>query len=449
MNVIEGYSIEIVKSILIMTFTGSIVSAFLLAIKPIIKDKLPKSFQYYMWFPVIIAFLLPLSQIVEMPILNSRAMPIKSMQDIAQWIADMAFDKPVNFSLAQQTGDRQGIVHTTAHFPNVATVLFIFWQFGMILFLGFHMIGYVLYVQKLKKYSINADKQEMELLNELSGYKSTPQLYKNSIVTIPILIGVFCPKIILPYKKYEDIKLQSIFLHEMTHMRKYDIAIKWLLILVGALHWFNPITYFVRREIDRACELACDEFVIKKLDNGGRQCYGDTLIAVAADSIRKPPVLITMCEDKKSLKERLDAIMKHKGFSKRTIYLSFILLVIIICSTFYLGIAKNTGNSGNGGRITSADQTPIQRQKTEKEIEVMQALYDYDKENIVGVWVAVEDSDNEIVSANILVVSKNGITDANEQDRIEEIASGHLNLNVQDISLQYMDSETFYAQGEE
>ncbi len=449
MNVMEGCFIEIVKSILTMTFTGSIVSAFLFTIKPIIKDKLPKSFQYYMWFPVIMAFLLPLSQIVAMPVLSNRTMPIKSMQDIAQWIADMAFDKPVNFPLVQQMGEGQGILQTTARFPNVATVLFIFWQSGVILFLGFHMIGYVLYVQKLKKYSINVDKQEMELLNELSGYKSTPRLYKNSIVSIPILIGVFCPKIILPYKKYEDTKLQSILLHEMTHLRKYDIVIKWLLILVGALHWFNPVTYFVRREIDKACELACDESVIKKLNNDGRQCYGDTLIAVAADSIRKPPVLITMCEDKKSLKERLDAIMKHKGFSKGAIYLSCILLVIITCGTFCLGIAKGAAESESGGLMTYEDQTPIQRQKDEKEIAVMQAIYDYDKENIVGVWVALEDSDNGIVSANIMVVSKNGIADANEQDKLEAIASGYLNLDARDISLLFMDSETFFAQGKE
>ena len=157
--------IEIVKSILTMTFTGSIVSAFLFTIKPIIKDKLPKSFQYYMWFPVIMAFLLPLSQIAARPVLSNRTMPIKSMQDIAQWIADMAFDKPVNFPLVQQMGEGKGILQTTARFPNVATVLFIFWQSGVILFLGFHMIGYVLYVQKLKRYSINVDKQEMELLN--------------------------------------------------------------------------------------------------------------------------------------------------------------------------------------------------------------------------------------------------------------------------------------------
>ena len=102
--------IEIVKSILTMTFTGTIVSAFLFAIKPIIKDKLPKSFQYYIWFPVIMAFLLPLSQIAARPVLSNRTMPIKSMQDIAQWIADMAFDKPVNFPLVQQMGEGQGIL---------------------------------------------------------------------------------------------------------------------------------------------------------------------------------------------------------------------------------------------------------------------------------------------------------------------------------------------------
>ena len=107
--------IEIVKSILTMTFTGSIVSAFLFTIKPIIKDKLPKSFQYYMWFPVIMAFLLPLSQIAARPVLSNRTMPIKSMQDIAQWIADMAFDKPVNFPLVQQMGEGKGILQTTAH----------------------------------------------------------------------------------------------------------------------------------------------------------------------------------------------------------------------------------------------------------------------------------------------------------------------------------------------
>lgn len=63
--IFEKYVLEIVKYILMMTFTGNILSIFLFAIKPMIKQKLPKSFQYYMWFPFVIALLLPLSNLID------------------------------------------------------------------------------------------------------------------------------------------------------------------------------------------------------------------------------------------------------------------------------------------------------------------------------------------------------------------------------------------------
>lgn len=62
-------------------------------------------------------------------------------------------------------------------------------------------------------------------------------------------------------------------------MKRRDIFIKWLLIFAGAMHWFNPLVYYVRREMNKACELACDESVIKKFDMSEMQQYGDTLIA--------------------------------------------------------------------------------------------------------------------------------------------------------------------------
>ena len=68
---------------------------------------------------------------------------------------------------------------------------------------------------------------------------------------------------------------------------------------VGAIHWFNPFIYLVRREMNKACELACDESVIKKFDIREMQLYGDTLIAVAADSIKKTSLPITTFEGKK------------------------------------------------------------------------------------------------------------------------------------------------------
>ena len=59
----------------------------------------------------------------------------------------------------------------------------------------------------------------------------------------------------------------------------------------------------MRREVDRACELSCDEAVIRNFDNDGKKDYGNTLISVASDSKTPRAVLsTTMCEEKKNLK---------------------------------------------------------------------------------------------------------------------------------------------------
>ncbi len=140
--------------------------------------------------------------------------------------------------------------------------------------------------------------------------------------------------------------------------------------------------------------------------------------------------------------------MNNINFSKKFIYISCILIVFLICAAGYLGIARrstpptisNTAEQGNAKEMDTAEQW------NRKEIEVAQALYDFDK-TIKHVFVNIEVSDNEILSANIFVVSEEMITEAVEQDVIKSIASGLLNLDTQDISILYTDSESFTEQG--
>lgn len=194
MTVVEKYAIEITKFILSMTFTGSIMSLFLFILKPIIKEKLPKSFQYYMWVSVVIALILPVSKIVVIPMSNNSVTSLKSMYDIAQWISDTAYDKPVNPAFTSQNENEQNIQQIT-YFPSTAVILFFFWQLGVILVFSFNIICYVAYVRKLGKHNKSADRQEIELLNNLLERKNTLRLYKNSIVDTPILIGFFRPAV--------------------------------------------------------------------------------------------------------------------------------------------------------------------------------------------------------------------------------------------------------------
>lgn len=127
--------------------------------------------------------------------------------------------------------------------------------------------------------------------------------------------------------------------------------------------------------------------------------------------------------------------MERKHFPRKILYLSCALLAVLICGTILFSI----NNSEHENARTSTDKNSSQRQRYLKEIEVMQALCDYDKDNIEDVTVHVETSDLEITSANIFVICKDKMIDSAEQDQIKAIALECLNLDSQNVNIEYGD----------
>ncbi len=150
MMVVEAYSAEMVRLILSMTFTGSILSGLLFILKPVIKEKLSETFQYYMWFPVVTALLVPVSKIMVIPVSGHSEMAVRTTGDLARWIADTASAVSVNPVLTAQNESGQTI-RQIACFPSVAVMLFAIWQTGMLMVLGLHLICYLIYVRRLAR----------------------------------------------------------------------------------------------------------------------------------------------------------------------------------------------------------------------------------------------------------------------------------------------------------
>ena len=438
MNAAEAYFTEVPKVIFSMTFTGSILSFFLFILKPLIKDKLPRSFQYYMWMPAVITLLLPVSKIIVIPVSDYPVTPMKPMDSIVRWISDTVFENPADPAFAPQNENGQSV--RQAHdFSGTAVILSVVWQLGMILVLCFHIICYVSYVRKLDRHNISAGLQETALLDDLLERKNTLRLYKNAMVKTPVLIGFFRLAVILPDKEYGEVQLRNILLHEIMHRKRHDIFVKWLLIFAGAVHWFNPLVYFVCREMDKACELACDEAVIKRFDRNEMQQYGDTLIAVAADSIGKMPLSTAMLEDKKNLKERLGAIMKYQKYSKRTVIVSGVVFAAAVCAVLWFSTLYGSvrGKEDNMDNFSKEDQMSI------KEIELKKVLWDYDRENIVSLGVSINYLDEEITRAYIAVIGREKDPDSETLSEMRSAASEELALDISNICLTYVDSETF------
>lgn len=150
----------------------------------------------------------------------------------------------------------------------------------------------------------------MAVIGGQAGIRKPVELYINPLVSSPLLIGFFHPCIVLPEVDMQETGFDCILLHELTHLRRMDTVYKWLVQFTICLHWFNPLVHLMDREISRACELACDEAVIMKLDREKIRVYGDTLIhATGAGGTCKAPLSsVTLIEAKELLKERLGAI---------------------------------------------------------------------------------------------------------------------------------------------
>jgi hypothetical protein len=222
-----------------------------------------------------------------------------------------------------------------------STIFMLIYPFGVALVLLYSMTGYALFVRKIHRGWVQPKYNELDMLGELTIGKRTPRLIKSTYATTPMLIGIFKPIIVLPDSEYSSEHLHGILLHELTHMRRFDVVVKWLSLFSCAVHWFNPLVWITRREIDRACELACDEVVIRGMDANNKQNYGETLIAVSSNKKIPLPVLsTTMCAEKKAIKERLGAIMKNKKHTKLAILVSSLILLTVALAACALGAAS-------------------------------------------------------------------------------------------------------------
>jgi len=341
---------DMVRTILIMSATGSILALLLLVFKPIARHRLPKSIQYYLWLVVIAAFLIPVSRLVVLP--GIGAAPIPAMPTITETVTRFVITQAEEAERLERLAplaatnhpvylqERQAVQSPIAF---ITTYFVLIYPFGVLILLLYYVIHYAIFVGLYRRRNRLAGPKTRAMLADMcSG--SPPRIYFNPLTKTPMLFGIFRPAIILPCREYTREEMQAILSHELTHLRRKDILIKWLMLITTALHWYNPVVWLVSREIDRACELSCDEAVIQDMDGQGRQHYGNTLIMVAA-SPKTPRVITsaTMSEDKKNLKERLGAIMKNRRHSRPV----FMLSVLLIAAAIGLAACLGSGNGNN------------------------------------------------------------------------------------------------------
>jgi beta-lactamase regulating signal transducer with metallopeptidase domain len=147
------------------------------------------------------------------------------------------------------------------------------------------------------------------------GLRQAPRLLRTEAIRVPALHGFWRPCLLLPADASLDAaELRFIFLHELAHLRRRDMAVLWLMTLVKTLHWFNPLIWLAANRLGAACELACDHEVLTRLEAREKISYGRTIIKQLERLTPSGalPGLASLGGEKRWLYERMAAIRDHK-----------------------------------------------------------------------------------------------------------------------------------------
>ena len=145
--------------------------------------------------------------------------------------------------------------------------------------------------------------------------------------TIHTLLRRLVGKGALAFEK-EGRELRLVFLHELMHLQRRDLLLSWVLVIVQAVHWFNPVVWlaFVRLRSER--ELACDAAVLRHLDPEDHHRYGSILIKLVEQFSTAIPHqgLLPIINNQTEIKRRILMITQFKPVSRAVTLLSGMLL---------------------------------------------------------------------------------------------------------------------------
>ena len=353
----------ILKVFLSMSCSGALLILALFLLKRVLKNKISRQWQYYIWLVAVLRLLLPFGleisllgkvyQALDQTITESIPSPQQSApQQPLPSIPESNFT-PAAGTEPDNEQDNSPTEDFTPTRPFQELKALLFHPVWLVLLIWL-VVALSLLIRKITIYQGFAQYiragwtpvSDTRLLDQLSltaerlSMKKPIELAVNPFVSSPLLIGFFRPCIVLPSTDIPEKNVPYILLHELIHYKRRDMFYKWLVQITICLHWFNPLVYFMSREITKACEFSCDEAVLTTPGSSNAQDYGKTLLdAMAAVGAYKENLgVVTLSENKQLLKERLGAIMNFKKKSKTIRLLTGILTLCMVFGAALIGI---------------------------------------------------------------------------------------------------------------
>lgn len=357
----ETFLLNLLKTSLL----GALVIAALLALKPFWRERYRAKTRCWLWLALALFLLFP----VDFSVKNApvQAAPPKdytlfvgtdktTIQSTDNLFGDMA-----ERSGQTSTQVRDSIIarpvtdpaqKTTRYIP-VTTLLFYGYLAGAVAFLLYLGVSYALFRRTVRRWKRDVSRADYAFLlcdtaREL-GVKE-PQMLVCEAITTPAVTGFFRPTLLLPHERYDLNDLRYILRHELCHLKRRDMLLKFVLLLANTMHWFDPMVYLMLRQADEDIELACDSAATDGLERAERAAYSRTLLAAVQSNVRALPATTCFGSTVERLKRRITNVLgaqKKRGLG---------VVALVLALTLTAGCAVSWGQRAQANDDPFADK---------------------------------------------------------------------------------------------
>ena len=315
---------ELFAQILNISISAGILIVVCVLVRLIFR-KMPKSVRCLMWLLVAVRLAIPFN--IESPF---------SLQPAREYVTiSLDEEASVGVNEAEETADvadkstgearvtSKGEIENDVNSFDFIYALSIIWIIGVAAVLIYAVITYI----RLKRTVGDA----VLLKNNI---------YQSERVGTAFILGIFSPKIYVPYG-INEIELFMTLNHERAHLARRDHLLKPLGFIITAVYWFNPLVWLAYILLCKDIELACDEKVIKKIGYDKKKDYSQTLLNLSI-----PRKYISACPvafGEGGINERIKNVLKMKKSKNIVITVAVALCAILaVCFLTYPRDRKTT-----------------------------------------------------------------------------------------------------------
>lgn len=323
---------ELFKALLITSLAGSAFAVVISLLRPVTKKLFGYSWHYYIWLCVLFVMLMPVRfNVNPMPAPNIATQTIQTQQEAVSAqpettenvVQTAPAQKPQLLQKATVIWDR--IIY------NRMNILAYVWLIGAIALMLLNVLRYIRLNIEIRK---NSEVISCPETREYTDRRINVRIWEN--VASPFITGIFRPTLILPKTELSEEQLHNILRHEMTHFKRHDILYKWFAEFVKCVHWFNPISWYVSKQIASECEISCDMSVTKNMTDSEEMSYVSTILSLLPTGKSKQlPLTTQMASSKKFLKRRFIMIKNKKTTSRFMSVLSAVIAVVMLSTTVF------------------------------------------------------------------------------------------------------------------